>query len=351
VPTLLEEICPLGSLRATIEDDGRTVYLYVASREGHPFGMRAAWIRNRVAAPDRFDPDELKAGRAPLLPRDACAHPDGAPALSGSLRLLWFEECDGVALYENDVLLAVLPSWADAMGCGYARDCMQDRLMAFPLDAARAELEPRLARAREFWRSWDEGDPWASRRDALVSSVERVLGRSSNYYAIDGGYWPPRALVRAPTDDGTVLVTCGMSILPMPTIEREIRDASPVRRIEIGLAVRNREFDEPGIQRLLRFVSGTSALPWKQLTWLGDHHTVSCDAIEGFPAVMCLRMPRGAPGLALPASYGDPVSVLWMVPITQSEYSFAIEHTSDELVSRFGAGGPPWMHCARSSVV
>src|SRR5690606_12469677 len=49
---LKEEIGPNGNIRAVVEEDGRSVHLYLeGTTDDHPFGVRSCWIRNLRPAP------------------------------------------------------------------------------------------------------------------------------------------------------------------------------------------------------------------------------------------------------------------------------------------------------------
>ena len=106
------------------------------------------------------------------------------------------------------------------------------------------------------------------------------------------------------------------------------------------------------------FSSGNSQanLPWSRYTWLGNGHTVPCDALPAnrqgppFTAVMLLTHPVGAPEVELPSYRGDRVNLLWMVPITERELSFAIEHGSPALVSKLVDAGAGWCSRSRSEI-
>ena len=100
----------------------------------------------------------------------------------------------------------------------------------------------------------------------------------SNYYAIDGNKWPPKALIRVPTEKAVVLITLGICIRPMPKAEMYADEASEIRRIEFAMAL-PAEFPDDEVQKLASFMSSLSNIPWEDLTWLGEGHTVGCAMI------------------------------------------------------------------------
>src|SRR5689334_20933837 len=94
--TLAEATSPFGSLVAVLEDDGRTVYLYVHHAEQREWGMKALWVANRGPAPTVVDDEARAAKIAPRATRGATRHPDGfAPLEEGAVELVWTDAGDG----------------------------------------------------------------------------------------------------------------------------------------------------------------------------------------------------------------------------------------------------------------
>jgi hypothetical protein len=355
VNVLLEQVSPNDNVLATVEEQRGVVYLYLHAGEGTDFDARACWVRNLRPAPAEIEVEAMKRGEPPLMPAKACAHPDGAPPLDPArLSFLWFEEGDGVALYEGDDLLAVVPGWSGHENFrGYARDCAEKTPLAWPLKDAEA-IPPRLAAAQAFWQSWEKGNAWAPLRDAMLKAYDRAFGREhGKYYAIDGGKWPPRALARYETDRATVLVTLGVCIRPQPKVEQFVQDPRPLRRIELGMALDRGEFAEPEVMQAANFIGAQANLPWHAYSWLGNGHTVGCDPCpvgDEFDAMLLLKSPSGAPPVLLPPYRDDPVNLLWMVPVTESERRLAAEKGSGELMAKLAPQFPLWPHRKRTAV-
>jgi len=345
---LLVHDSPNGNAQAYVEQDGRVAYLYLAGDEMSGLGVRSCWVRNLLPAPDDMDVEGMKRGDAPLLPRAFCRHPEGAPPLRGDrLRLVWLEEGDAAALLEGDDLLAVIPAWSGQGGFhGYARDCVGESPLAWELGPENA-MHERVRQAEEAWAAWDaEPGPWPALQEAAIAALAAQLGPHSNYYAIDGGAWPPTAMVRIPVQGGAAFVTVGMCQRPQPMVEMAYEDPAPYRRIELGLCISS-EVDAALQRRLAEYVAGQARLPWAKHTWLGDGHTLPCDALgEESPmaAVLLRAHPPEAPPLNLPDYRGDPVTVLWMVPVTAAERELAMREGSESLARRLAGEGRGWMY-------
>ena len=145
---IFESESPDGTLYALVEDDGRCVMLNLAPAR-HLQGrvpFRPCWVRNRVAAPERFDPSPAREGRPPLQPAPHCVDPGPRPALDvEALRVVWLQEGDGVALFEGDTLLAALPAWAGTREQpGYSAEAVGRGPMAWALHDA-VDLKARIA--------------------------------------------------------------------------------------------------------------------------------------------------------------------------------------------------------------
>jgi hypothetical protein len=305
-----------------VEDDGRVVYLYLEGDAGTSIEPRAVWVQNRVEAPAQESPGD---GRAPLMPRAHCRHPAGAGRLDpATLRLLWLPEGDSVALLDAAGPLAAVVPWSGKGGFpGYAREAIDRGPFAWDLGRAEA-LGRRFAEAAAYWAEWDRPDgpehPWVRLREAELRAYAAGLGPRSRYLVADGGRWPPRAIVSTERDDGIFLTTVGLALRPQPAVEMATDRPERLRRIELGLALPP-GCDEVTALRFSQYLAGQSALPWARYTWLGPGHTIPCDvsAGQGFPAVLLVPASTSARPCPLPDAWGDPVSLLWLVPIRAAE--------------------------------
>jgi hypothetical protein len=329
---LFEEVSPLGNVQAVVEADERVCFFYLYGAQDCGFGVRSVWVRNLRRAPAELETSRMRSGEAPMNPQAFCRDPAAGPRLrSKDLRVCWLPEGNGAALYEGGEPIAIIPPWSGEGGFhGYARDCVGEGPLAWALPTEPTLLR-RFEAAAAFWRSWED-DPWPQIQDSLIEGVERVLGRHSGYYAIDGGEWPPRALLRIPTASGSALVTVGVSILPQPNIETD--DASELRRIELGVLLPP-DWDDTTVKGFGSYLSGQARLPWSQLTWLGPGHTIPCDGWRS-PRFSAALLVREHPALALrslPAQFSDPVSVLWLLPISDEERELAVAHGSAALTA------------------
>jgi hypothetical protein len=319
--TLLEEVNPHGNIQAVVEHDESVCFLYLYPAPETGLGMRSVWVRNLAEAPEALDVAAMQAGRAPRNPRQHCRTPSaGTAPVAEALRVVWLPEGNGVALYERDEILAIIPPWSGVDGFhGYARDAVGDGSLAWELTRDNA-LHERFAQAEQYWRKWERDTMWSPVQGALMSRYEQAFGAHRNYYAIDGGGWPPRALVRTPWRDAVLLTTVGVSLLPHPNVEMATKDPRPLRRIELGACLPAAWPDEL-VKQFASYLSGQARLPWAKYTWLGAGHTIPCDSWRNRDFVAALLADRhpAAPTCQLEPFCDDPVTLLWFLPISPSE--------------------------------
>lgn len=325
---LLEQPNNRGTLHAIVEQDERTAYFYIypAEQFSERYNMRACWLRNLAPAPEERDYAAMEEGRAPLLEARYCNHPQGGEPLQAALlSVMWSEEDDGATLFYDAAPLAVIPGWSLSAEkpAAYSADCTDvvDDCGLFPLSAPA--LYERIEKTAAFWDKWsdEEHNPWQPIQQSFLEAYEAAFGPSLQYYAIDGQQWPPVALARFEKDDTVYFLSLGISIRPMPWVELLYSEQAPgFRRMELGLAVSKKDFSEDEIMAMAQGVSGMADSPWRNLSWLGEGHTVSSDAVpQGFESFVLSSALYNGPGITLPEMEGDRVNLYWAAPITLAE--------------------------------
>jgi len=331
VQTLLEVVNPNGNIQAVVESDGHVCYFYLFSKPETGFGTKSVWVRNHVGAPKLLDPDRPKAGLPPINPASHCRQAQGLPIpCQESLRVVWLPEGNGAALYEDSELLAIIPPWGGTGGFhGYAREAVGDGPLAWALTDTNV-LITRFAEAESYWHRWEEHDLWQNTQSSLMEYAEKCLGKHSNYYAIDGMQWPPKALIRIPRGNSVVLLTIGVSLRPQPSVEMSTETPELFRRIELG-AVLPLAWSDDAIKQFASYLSGQSNYPWNRYSWLGPQHTMPCDAWQNrrYTFALLSREHPGVPELDLGTLFNDPVKALWFIPLTAQERERAVEHRTE----------------------
>ncbi|MFA4169473.1 suppressor of fused domain protein [Brevibacillus sp. BD137] len=349
---LVEEFSPICPIQAFVEEDENGVFFYLWDYPGEEHAsIRSCWVRNYGPAPDSIDFAAMEDGQAPMLPRDCCAHPDGAERLDPEqLSIVWLEEGDAAALLYEDEVLCVIPGWAGPSPDGshypsYARDCTGESDLCFPLGTPETNaMYARIEAAQHFWASWD-GNPWPDIQQQFMDAITSTLGPVKQYYGIDGGHWPPKALVTIEKGDVTFAITLGVSILRQPKVEQFTEEPEQLRRFELAFACETKWLAQ-NEQHLLAYVSGQTSLPWSYMTFLAQGHTIPCQEISQINSrfsSMLLAKPEDAPRIPLPLMAGDPVNLLWMIPITAEEQQYAEMHGSEQLLQHSAGDGASWI--------
>ena len=358
-PTVIKtSLSPNGNIEAFVDQESHVAFLYLRGRENANFGMQACWVRNLVPAPEKLDIRAVRRGKTPCLPRDFCRHPDGAPPLNPEhIEIIWNEAGDGAFLLEQGELLVEMPSWSGLMEefVGYSRDCTGRGPFCWEMPQSESnEVLIRLEKARKFWESWrDDESPWAKIQSGLMQTYEEGIGSYEKVFSVDEGSWPPREILRIPIKGGVVMVSIGMSIRAQPRVFTE--EPEKLQRIETGVCIADC-FPESVINGFSQSLASVVNFPWKQYTWLGHGHTITYDVGiedpngEPFSAFLVMENPPGSPDIHLPEYRGNPVNLLWLVPITQGELNAAMEKGSEVVMEKLTASGTEWMHKPRSSL-
>jgi hypothetical protein len=368
--SVLFQTSPYGNLDAIVEHDGRAVYFYLSAgqRPNNRFGMRACWVRNLELGPHVINQQDMESGIAPMLPRYDCADPQLTRLPTAqSLEVVWLEEGNGAALFESPdggqgkaELIAVIPPWSGIDGFhGYAANCINQTSVCWPMPDNPLLIQ-RIESAKEFWASWslsasdadgssvaqlssDARSPFAIQQPLVLENYRRRLGiepGAENYYAAGGDQFPPRGLLHHQTDRFEVIATAGMSVCPQPTVEMFVDDPANFRRIELALMLPQQE-DSQTLKPAMEQLSGLSGYPWKELTWFRDGHTCGFRFGE-YSAVLLVDDTTGSrlagvDAQPLPDFRGDPVNLLWMLPLTDAQLTQLKNGTSTirELADRW----------------
>ena len=342
---ILFQTSPFGSIDAIVQHDGRVVYFYL---NGHSidgqnrFGTRAVWVQNLVEAPYVLDEDEARSGIAPMLPRTCCKQTNPEPMPNPDhLEIIWFEEGNGAALRRKETenaqaeTLAVLPPWSGLEGFhGYAAGCVAESPLCWPMPD-NPKLQQRIDAAAEFWKACESNDhPFANLQPKILAAYDQAFGFSersgkdepndSHYFSIDGGKFPPRGLAHYPS--AGVIATVGLSLCAQPAVELFTDDPTNYRRIELAIRLTPAQMsDSELVESISGQLSSLASYPWRNLTWLGPGHTCGLAGIQTdsqsallVPDAQISNATNHAP-VSLPAFRGDPVNLLWLMPITAEQ--------------------------------
>ena len=320
---IAESWSPSCQIQAFVEESDTCCYFYLWFHAGMEDAyMKSCWICNVGKSPDEIDVDAMGDGMAPAMPGKYVKHnAEGIRLNREKLSIVWFEEGDAAALLEGDTLICVIPEWSGYQDFnGYSRYALGEAPYAWDLAPAEEALGARVSRGREFW-NYFEGNYWGDVQQMHMEVLEDFFGKYDQYFAIDGGKFPPKALISGSRDGVHYGITAGVSLLPMPQVEQYFQEETQdFRRIELGFAAAETQKDI--CMKMYSYLSSISCIPWQEISFLGHGHTIPCEAIDGFSVVWLLDS-RLLPQIAAPVYpdfMGDKINLLWAVPIKEDEF-------------------------------
>ncbi len=323
---IVESNSPVCDIQAFVEKSDTCYYFYLW---GNPSSekryLKSCWICNRVKAPKTLDAKAMQQGRAPMMPEEFVAHDlKGMELDEDNLEIVWFEEGDAASLLSNGQLICVIPGWADAENrfFGYSKYAKGMGNYAWELINAEPVLMKRTNDSKAFWAGFDR-EFWPQVQSAHMEVLENFFGKHEKYYAIDGGKFPPKALISGTRDGVMYGITAGVSMIPMPKIEQYVMESELTRlnRIELGFAAT--EQYRTLCELFYSTMSSLAAYPWQEITFFSHGHTVPFDAINGFGALLFINSKLIS--VCEQPEYTDSlsdVSLLWLIPLTTQEYDF-----------------------------
>ncbi|MDV6234197.1 suppressor of fused domain protein [Leptospira ellisii] len=368
--TLYQEANPYGTFTAYLEDDGRTVYLYLQGEQNPEYGIKSVWICNRVAAPEKRNREDLGDGSAPILIQSEVNDPKPHPPMEEKdIYFIWTEEGDGVALFYKETLCAFLPPWSGVDGFhGYSINAKIDALTAYPLGNSEFGTIPdRVQASRDYWETRSQKGAWKEIQEKRLHFLESKLGKHDKYWSADGGKYPQLGIVRFRSEkfpDLLIYSTIGMSAQNMPCVELFHKNYEDYARIELVLSVK---IGSEGLERseswVPHLIGELIRFPWNMAKWLGHGHTISMTRKDpealylDFASVLFRDLSSfsaaTAPDLSgLISENGKQVRFLTLLPLSEEEKEYAQKDGIQSFNQSWDRKGLPWYHDAeRQSLV
>lgn len=351
---LIEEQSPSCPVTAIVEQDNRVVYFYLWGAENTNFGVKSCWVRNLQKAPEKLEEKLLDKGIPPMLPEQFCKFIDGQEKLNvNDLKIIWTEEGDSAGLLFKNEIIAIIPSWGGQNGFyGYAKDCKGQGNFAWELTETNAFIE-RLRKSEKYWKSWNNVlNPFQIQQPLILTSYDESFGKHDKYYAIDSNEWPPKGLYLRRGESKTIFATVGLSLIPMPTVEMYTENRFELNRIELGIIL-DSVFSDQEIQEIANWISGQSSIPWDNITFLGEGHTINFKPFNSktFNSVLLTNRLDVLPDPELDDYLGSKVNFLWMVPISDKERKEIMDNGSDLVIKKLNKIGVEIFSLNREEII
>ena len=209
-------------------------------------------------------------------------------------------------------------------------------------------MQSRFMSATNFWQSFRVGVAPTALMVLLVIALEvaPLLGncrtRTSAMIAM-----PKQQTIGAPgmpQNSGPAIAIRCLAACNRHLVHTLDTLPSCYRRIELAACL-DLSFGDSVTEEVAAYISGQSGLPWSQNTWLGHGHTLPADVFERhtsgrMPFVIFSDRNPAVSAPTLPPFRDDPVSVLWMIPISERERDFAVRNGSAALFERLFSQEP-----------
>lgn len=335
---IFESRSPICDIDAVIEEDDSTYYMYLmtAPETGVKL-LKALWVCNRRPAPEVFDPQCMKDGKAPMLAKENLSpiHPAAGITLNpDKLSCYWYDSGDSAAIFYGGKLLCAIPPYAglhDFPGFSVFAKGQTRYAWGMPQTPDFAERAKGL---KTFWENIEADDSWPEIQDECLRVIEEFYGsRHEKYYAIDGGNFPPKALAQGRKNGVVYGITLGVSQFAMPRSEMVFGSHyNDCNRIELGFAAQERH--EPLTQMMFSVMSDVANMPWNEHDFLWHGHTFDFPNIKGFSQILLIN-PAYIEGMECPQwrrFLGNRVNLLWLVPITAEEFKALSENGIAEMI-------------------
>ncbi len=331
---LIEEWSPVTEIQAVVEKSEKNYYFYLwINPQSDSPQMRSCWICNRVKAPKTVKEAFAVEGEAPCMPAEFVDHdPAGMELDPESLSIEWMEEGDAAALLSGEKIIAMIPCFSGMNGFyGYSAFAKGTGPFAWEMKQAYAKLENDVKKSRAFWSFFDDEDFWGKVQNFHIAALNKLFGKEEKYYAIDGGHFPPKALVQGRKGNTLYGITLGVSMIPMPKVEMVYQDEyRDFRRMELGFAC-NEKY-ETLLKPFFSTMSSLASYPWAELTFFGHGHTIPFRNIKGLDYLLFLndRLLKNTDSPSYDDFMGEKVNLLWLVPITKEDREFIVKKGIDE---------------------
>lgn len=339
--TLIESKSPLCPVTAFAEQTENAVYFYLhypMRRQAQNMyapgtNLKACWVcncREAPAAPDAGD-------QLSMMPQGCFSHAPGGMTISPEgLHITWLSDGNSAVLHQNGNVLAVIPPNAGLYEFpGFSRYAVGQNRYAWEMQKGMPVYwMEQVVMCDQLWAESHTQGFWQGMQQKHLEILGNFFSKNTGYYAIDDGKYPLRAVIEGERGGVTYGFTAFLSIFPQPEIGVYIRGAEQHRRIEFGFAARSgiRAINTEAYNCFMALAKHI----YSHTEFFAHGHTNPWQGIPGFSAFLFVnpRAIRGMESPAYPAFAGDPVNLLWAVPLKEQEYRFATEQGSDALLHR-----------------
>lgn len=317
--TILFSESPIANVAAEVafENDCSYFYLYQMQPEEEKLNTIAAcWIKNHAVVADDYSPKEdMLNGKQPKMPTSLCCYSQDLSLFQkDELEIVWGEEGCLAGLYQGNELICVVPYWAERNFVGYSKYSNNEKMGLYPLPLRDENaMFPRLEAAARFWEQ-DFSALWENYQQEYLDELTQKYGKHINYYAIDGGNFPPRGLAVFEKEKHLLAFTIGMGLFTQPATELFHNDFHLHDHIEIAFGWKA-DLSLNATQ-IYSQISSIAAIPWAHKTFLDHHHSINLTIEPSFQNAVFIS-DREAKVQNSRFLQQKQINLLWLMPISE----------------------------------
>ncbi|MGL5784908.1 MAG: suppressor of fused domain protein [Alphaproteobacteria bacterium] len=327
---LLTSQSPICPLAVFVEEGDVATYMYLLDMKKAESGkdnpvITSAWVRNHVESTSfDLDLDSSRQGLAPLMPKGSICSLDTSRMDPSALECVWFEDGRGVALLEKGDIVCIMPPWVDDTHPPYARDCVKPNDFLVPL-APDDPLITTVQKAQGFKAFILADSELEAFGNGRLDLLEDRLGECQKSYAFERDLPTINRVFQFEQGDVVYLITATMSLHMQPGLGLKVNAPENFRRVEIGFAL-DRAYFETYESEIVGLMTYFAVYPWHECAWFVHDDTIQCfegfSKKELFPFGVFVHGKEigGLFDIPFPDFRGDPVNVLWLVPISRETF-------------------------------
>lgn len=335
---------PLCPIAAEVVQHENTVYFYIYDMDFEQECLVtrcACWVKNLVDAPNDFDLDSMNEGIPPAMPR-AYIHEDMSKRKlkSEDLEIVWSKEGHIAALYENDKVLCILPSWATPDQIpGYSRYCKSNCLLAWVLDKDN-NLLSRIDEAREYWAQ-DFSKTWTSYIKRYTQDLIHTYGEEIACYELNKDAFPSYYLFIFEKANVRYAFTAGMGLFAMPNTDQYFENYEEKAYCELAFAWEKGSLTEEEEHQVFAQLCGLANYPWHTMNYIGHGHTIDFK-LQNYPYAIYMRNEQmeGHKPFIIEA---EGIHMNWIIPIAKCEFDTMQNKQSNAIMMEIIKEENRWM--------
>ena len=340
---------------AIIEYENDSIYLYSYPNNDSSLPSKSLWIANtkkRLLKKSNIN-DDFAKGIQPYMPIKHCTKNGYIKDFKdiNNWEIQWGLDQNSIAVYFKNNIVAIMPEWAGITSdfWGFSIGAKDETPIAWPLKNDNIQIK-RFLKEKMFLESWTSKQ-WELTQDNFLSLYRNLYKGEEKYFSADDNKWPPLGIHYCKSNNLEFLATIGMSQLPMPEYGMPWEDNEEYRRIEIAMIFRS----IPNFLPLAQYLSAQAKYPWHYGTHFAHGHTIPCKELLEVGSktsyIIFVENAKFLPNINIPTFDNKKIRLLFMIPIYETEYNYALKNSSNELIKLIEEADKDPFNIFRNSII